>query len=408
LHRQVDEPARFPLPDFPVPAPIDAPYAEAVQRVRATILDAVEDAVRPARRVAVLFSGGTDSSAVAAALGHVWRRLDRDPADLGLVHLRSQPDEPGPEEPWAAHTARHLGLPFHAYGAAWPEDPFSTVEDFLRANDRPPDDGGFLSGRWEYEHVRSLGFDTVLTGDGGGEVFAGWWMRPWRTRSPWGTGCRLAEHALRAVARATRQVVTGPPGTWRRKVRALSVPAWLAASCPDRADARTYPQPRAGLPRGHVRRERTTWCARQMVVLSWWDAWGEVTGLRFRTPLLDRRLLDLAVALPPAHFLPDPRDRRLLRDAFREDLPPAAAARPKDPTSAQRGLRDDLTAHGVAWMDRHVRGSILDTSGLAPWRDVEAWTRTVAAGRSDDVYRAYGLAGLGAWCGARDLRATAS
>jgi asparagine synthetase B (glutamine-hydrolysing) len=389
--------------EFPAPAPRDVSYEEAVGLVREEIVRSVEDAVAPARRVAVLFSGGTDSSAVAAALKAAWARLGRDPADLGLVHFRSDDAVVGPEEPWAAETAKHLGLAFHAYGAGWPADPFAGEDEFLRLDDRPPDDGGFASGREELEGLRKRGYDAFLTGDGGGEVFAGWWMAEDASGGPVRRALRGAELAAREAVRRVRHAVTGDAGALRRKARACATPAWLVAARPAPGDAATYPAPRRGLRAGHERRERSAWCARQGVVLSFRHAWGEVLGLHVGVPLLDRRLLDLAVSFPPEHFLPDPRDRRLLRDAFADDLPRAAAARGKSAASAQSGLRTDLAAHGLAWMDRHVRGGALETAGLAPWRELEAWTRRAADGAPHDVYRAYAFAGLGAWCRSRGI-----
>ena len=84
---------------------------------------------------------------------------------------------------------------------------------------------------------------------------------------------------------------------------------------------------------------------------------GRLHGIEYRYPLLDRRLLEFALSLPPEQFRHGRHDRWVMRRAFRSVLPPEVCWRPKDGGPAQiepmRGafvralprLRQEVAAH---------------------------------------------------------------
>ena len=377
--------------------------AVVAAEIRRLLRASVEESVASARRVAVLLSGGLDSGVVAAAARVVWGSLGRDPADLAAFH-GAPPPEAGPGERERAEiVARHLGLPLRVHTARALADPFAGCDDMLRLNDLPSDDGGFLHARDRLTAIRDAGFDTVLTGDGGDEVFGDWWVRPWRRSSPVRTGLALAEFVARAAVRPVRDAIVGRRVALERKAGVLGTPAWLLAQAPAEPHAIGYAPPPKGLHGARAERWGRAYAARQRVLLSWWRAWGECLGLTIRCPLLSLPVVGFVASLNPGLFRTSPVDRALLRRAAAGDLPAEALQWPKQVPEAMGHLRRDVRDHGSAWMEAHVQGTVLERVGLAPRRE---WADVVARGSTGhpmETFRALALPSLGAWCRARGV-----
>jgi asparagine synthase (glutamine-hydrolysing) len=132
------------------------------------------------------------------------------------------------------------------------------------------------------------------------------------------------------------------------------------------------------------------------------DAVSRPFGVLPRSPLFDRRLVELAFALPPQWKLRGPVEKYLLKQAVRDLLPRAILERPKSgmlvpveawpqgpllPQARARVL-DGLASYGLFrrdWLERLLAGKL---GGLRPRRGakiwllvtLEAWLRTVFRG----------------------------
>mgnify|MGYP002147014514 CR=1 FL=1 len=164
---ELSPPRRFvPAPAWPPPWLGDAPLALEQQAAELSPLLRETAALHLTADVAValLLSGGVDSTALAALL-----RAARPGAELVAFTL-DRPDDPD-ETAAAAQTARVLGLRHHV--VTLPDDALrARVPAFLAALDQPSVDGlntFVISGA-----VRAAGFKVALSGLGADELFGGY------------------------------------------------------------------------------------------------------------------------------------------------------------------------------------------------------------------------------------------
>jgi asparagine synthetase B (glutamine-hydrolysing) len=376
---------------------------EAASALRASILEAVEDSLRDAKRPGVLLSGGLDSSIVAVAASAAWRRLGRDPQDLRLHH--SLPVEGEGEVAHARAVAEHLRLPLHLRRAGW-ADPYEGTEDCLRRMPVPVDDGGVSDLLDIARTLRDDGVDVVLTGEGGDEAFNGYWFRPWRRASLVGTALAAAEHAARAVARPVRDALLGRDGALRRRARRSGLPSDLLAQAPVYESGLDYPPARVGLTGARARRDRMCRTGRVLLCVSTLRAVSESVGVQTRFPLLHARVLDTVASLDPARFLTsrDGSDKWVARRAFATELPSTAVQRPKWSHSGVPTQQAWQADRMRAWYERYVAQGPLERGGLVSPDTARQILDGAAEGTLAGHWRARALLSLGAWCAARGLR----
>ncbi len=390
LRREADGTVSVAVPNAPPPLALDV--EAAAERLREVLEAAVHDAVVGAEVVAVALSGGLDSSAVAVLASDVWRRLGRDPAKLRFHHMlpRSGPDEADHARAVAAHLGHTLVLDEDDGG-----DPFAGEEALVAALDFPPDGGGSAAWRRALVRMREGGADVVLSGDGGDEV-----------AGPVG-GRRPPRDRLASGVRIARRVAGIAIGPLRRPIRRRAflsaLPRWIAERVRDLPPPDTAPVERSGLRGDGAVRDRAIRCARQTMLVEHWRAIASIGGPSPRFPFLDPRVTDLVVSLPPCVVAADDRDKGLLRRALAGRLPEVQRARPKDQPLLEPLQAAALRAYGRASLERWLRGSALETSGLVPFE--EAAAQVEAAGRGDvrEVPRALALVGLVAWAGVHRL-----
>ena len=123
-------------------------------------------------------------------------------------------------------------------------------------------------------------------------------------------------------------------------------PRALAARIAALPEPETMPPARPGLEGLPASRDRLIRCARQSMIVAWHRASDRVHGLTTAFPLLDRRVADLVVTLPPALFGPVP--KALLRAALWDTVPASLSERPKDQPEFESLLTEDVRRHGDA------------------------------------------------------------
>ncbi len=309
---------------------------EYAEHLRDLLRRAVEDRLR-SRRVALLMSGGMDSSAIAA----VARRLaspGRQSVDLkaftvvfdSLIH-----DE---ERHFAGLAAEALDIPSDFLRA----DGYRLYEGWDRPELHTPEPSGWpcmLTHRDLLRRVAAHG-RVVLTGQGADPAMHGSsaYALSLLTSGAWG---RLAADVVTSLRRRylPKLGLRARLRRWRRGPRLTTLPAWLRPGLADRLGlaerCRQASQPRT--PR-HARRPES-W--RELTSAFWpymlEDNDPGVTGVpvEYRHPYFDVRVLSWLLAIPP---LPWCDNKEVLRSAMAGLLPEPVRRRPKAPCSAQASL----------------------------------------------------------------------
>jgi asparagine synthase (glutamine-hydrolysing) len=280
------------------------------------LFDAAVAKRAPGQTVAVLMSGGLDSTAVAVSARSAGR-------DVHAYTLRGPRDD---EVRYAAIVAKKWGMEHHVIDRAdFP--PFGGWDSLDR--DEPYDDpfaAPFLAAiRDASRHTA-----TMLTGHGGDALL--------RTTSDYlvdlvrrGRVLRAGTEVARHVSRTGRLPHLGIRGALRRRLGMKTfdpqLPPWLRADLRELL-ADEFPRER---PATHPTRPN----AQRAMTIPDWSLLFEVfhpaqTGIAvtFGYPFFDRDLVDLAFSLPP---LPWFTNKYLLREAMRERLPREVVKRPKAP-----------------------------------------------------------------------------
>jgi len=374
-------PRRYWSAPFGRPPGADRPPAGlrgAAREVRRVVFRAVERRLVADVPVGVLLSGGLDSTIVAAVAA---RLLPRPGAALRTLCAGFE-DPALDERPYARVVARALGAR-HEETVVPPPTP-ALVEALVVAHGGPFGDSSAIAtwhlARFAREHVT-----VALAGDGGDELFAGY---------------------LRVAAGATIERVAWPV---RRAV------AGLARLALDSVGAARRPESRLGRLRrlltgldagGDEGRGPGSILDRRLAhefetylpgdLLPKMDRMSMAHGLEVRSPLLDTALVELAASLPDRFKLgPGLRTKRVLREAFKDLVPPAILRRGKRGFGVPLGawlrgpLRDTVTAR-LLDPGAHLR-RFFDGEGVR--RRVEAHL----GGRADHGHALWTLLTLETW-----------
>ena len=283
-------------------------------------------------------SGGLDSSSIAVLAARELRRQSR-PAPLAFSWL---PDLGG-RPPSAAHApeydaiealCRQEGLRvFHRAPSA------DDLVRVLRLDGARPGVQVLASEDLVQRCAAKQGVRVLLSGWGGdqGASFNGFGHRAHLLLSGrWGQfaalGRAFGRNPLQAFADAALPLVHPDARRWlRQRLRGadhsqgdFSDEPWLRRWLihPDLA-RRTGVKPRRG-PRLFNMRQAQLWGLGNGAIaerIEGWAAGGAQHGIEYRYPLLDRRLLQFALGLPPEQFLRSPWSRWLMRHALRGILP---------------------------------------------------------------------------------------
>lgn len=299
----------------PVAGLAQVSFAEAADALRSGVELAVARA--SGERTAVLLSGGLDSGALLAIAAARARRQGA-PAPLALTAVF--PDHPEMDErAYSRPVAERLGISVEEI-ALRPRPLMRDIAAHIRRWSVPPDVPNVLLFAELREAAAAAGCDVVLDGEGGDELFgcspaliadrlaAGRPVAAWRLacRLP-GTGGRLTRRTARIVARQ-----------------------WVLP-------ALVHPHPRIESTSAPPRRPSGRWRAalvHDVVESGWPMAVGDTLrraaaahGVDGAHPFMDPELLDLVLGLPPEHAFDPSRDRPLLREAVRGELPEDARQR---------------------------------------------------------------------------------
>ncbi len=286
-----------------------------VEAFRALLDEVVAEYVPPEEPLGVHVTGGLDSS-LCVALASRLRKEWGAPPPVGFSWLTPPGDPPSDEHERTALVAAEAGMPLvHA-----PMTVANTVAFLRRDATRDPYASTLLHEHVVQQAASDRGVRVILSGWGGDEAVTF-------------SGRMTAEHHLARRGRWT-PVWRSAPGRGRAGWKLL-----LASLAPRRSRARPIEAIRRDALRGayetYVDLDRLRQARLPALVpedgrspaafmcslltdghLAFrtvaWAVSGAALGLRYRYPLLDRRLLDFVFGLPPEVFLPYEGERRWL------------------------------------------------------------------------------------------------
>jgi len=296
-----------------------------------------QEAVGPAS--ACFLSGGTDSSTVAGML----TQLRGEPAHAYSIGFAAEGYD---EMAYARITARHFGLVHHEHYLT-PDEVLAAIPKLAASFDQPFGNSSVLPAYYCALHAKQDGFNRILAGDGGDELFAGnarypvqktfeiyhalpRWLRD--ALEPAAKGWTLFQRVpgLKQVGGYIRH--SSPPMPDRLEafqlLRRLGDDVVLEADFLDRVDT-SRP----------LREQRATWGAakasslvNRMLAYDWKYTLADsdlpkvrqatqLAGIRVEYPLLSRALVDFSLALPPEWKLKGLKLRWFFKEALRDFLP---------------------------------------------------------------------------------------
>ena len=314
-----------------------------------------------AERRTRLVSGGRRGSATRAG----------PEGDLGGFPAEPELDETS----WARRVADYTGMALTTVPIER-RDPFRAAEDYLRAWQLPLPVPGLIIEEPLIATARRLRAKVVFDGQGGDELFG---ATPYlvadrllqlRPRSAWRLARRHPWLGSNPPLRHVWQVFMGgglrgavPPGLhtrvrrWREPGR--YAPAWLRPAL-----ARQY------------RDTHDPWRWKRLDGPRWWaslgrhadarardgrhrrlpaPARGRMGGLEARSPLLDLRLVELALRIPPETSFDPVTSRPLVREALRGALPPEVLARKDERDLRGHAARTLQTTENLEWASASSR-----------------------------------------------------
>jgi asparagine synthase (glutamine-hydrolysing) len=304
------------------------------EEFRALFEDAVGRRLDGPGPVAVMLSGGLDSSAIAAMAG----ALDPGSVEVRTYSARFHRFPSADESDYAKAVVRRYGFS-HTWidgDECWP---LSTFEGWLPVFTEPFFDP-YPVLYHGFELASRDGVHSALTGFGGDSVLIGTpgYLSAWLFHGRW----RDLHRQLRALARARRHGYVAQLAA--RGILPLLPTRVLEAIELHRRELKTY---ESWMP-PHVRRRLRE--ERRPIVFGgpngWWrslhydlastsdspqqayfDRLGRLFGLELRTPMIDARLIEFALRTPPDAFHLDGRTRIVQRAALADVLPLAVRER---------------------------------------------------------------------------------
>ncbi|MFQ5779969.1 MAG: asparagine synthase (glutamine-hydrolyzing) [Nitrospiria bacterium] len=154
----------------PTTLAIDLSENALIESVRSTFIDSVKLRLRSDVRVGVLLSGGTDSSAIAAAVYH----LAPPRSDIMLISAVGS-NGAGDEQPFIDMMAKHLERGAEKVAVDYaPARTFDLISEVCWFNDEPIGSFSTVAHYLLMKRARDLGVVVLLSGQGGDESLCGY------------------------------------------------------------------------------------------------------------------------------------------------------------------------------------------------------------------------------------------
>lgn len=385
----------------------------AIDGLKSAFGAAVTARLKDVPRAVVELSGGLDSTSIAALAG---RSLRAGVISTELLAVSAVfPGMTCDETPFIEIAAS--ALPFRS--CRYDGSVFSDVNLSRPIRAWPGGANPTNLGYGGVEKALSHGADVVLSGLGGDQLFhdldgmadmlfAGRWrdvVHALATSTPRGRRLRLE-----AMVRGVASRLPGPVRSEGRRLRALlgpkagrdPAPPWLTPLAVPLWNGPPPPSARIEAP------GQTIGAIQRSMVSRLWGRplafdvaavvrmWADV-GIEYRTPLLDRRLIEFALAFPPACRTVTGLSRTLLRQAMQGLVPPAIVARTGKASFLEVVVR--MAVESSRWLSRRARpGPMASARWFAPGvLRYEGTTAVAPDRRFADAWRCLAACNLEAW-----------
>ena len=336
-----------------------------VERFQELLGVAVADRLRN-RQVAVSMSGGLDSSAIAVTAKMLLAR-DPDPFELRAYTLVYEHLIPDRERCFAGMVAEKLAIPIHFCVA----DDYRLYEQFHPQGANFPEPFHEPEGAATFDLLRALSAHcrVLLTGWDGDALLSESPKPYFRMLLKERDFARLLSGVVRYAISQRRlmplslRAWLGRPRVGNGQADGAPYPAWLNATLEKQFALRSrWEAVNSAAPLDHPIRPYAhrifCYVARMSNFFDRYDAGVTRLPLECRHPLLDLRLLEFSMSLPP---LPWCVKKEILRSAMKGLLPEPVRLRPKTPLAGSPGLQM-LRQAGAQWVD-----SFLPAPGLASY-----------------------------------------
>jgi asparagine synthase (glutamine-hydrolysing) len=280
------------------------------ERVRSLLSELVREALPSGEPVGVYLSGGIDSSCITALAA----KLHDRPVHTYSIHFG---DKYPSEIQFANLVASHCQTQHHILKIS-PEQIWKLLPDLAYLDD-PIGEGltvpNLLLGRLAKESV-----DVILNGEGGDPCFAGPKNKPMLLNSLYGAVVDLQSDPVAAYLTSFQKCFVDlprllKPEVWQKVATAPSI------FTPDLQD------------------KETTFLNRLMLlnikfkgadyILTKVNNLTQAAGVEGRSPLFDRRIVELSMQIPPEYKLSGAEEKAVLKSAVADLLPEVILNRPK-------------------------------------------------------------------------------
>jgi asparagine synthase (glutamine-hydrolysing) len=378
--------------------PITPSYQEAIVKVRELVNDAVQKRLIADVPLGAFLSGGVDSSIITALASRQTDRLKT--FSIGF------PDEPYFDETKYAEIVARKFKTDHTVFQVRNEELFANLHETLDYLDEPFADSSALLVYILCKHTRKE-VTATLSGDGADELFTGYnkHAAEYRLRNK-----GLAETAVYAGKALWASLPKSRNTAIGNKVRqfhkfsssmdlSLQERYWRWAGFTDDSEARSmlvnpcseqeYEKRKAGLTamlssdfNDLLRSDFNLVLQNDMLVKT--DLMSMANGLELRTPFLDYRLVDYVFSLPAAYKIDGQHRKKILKDAFRELLPPEILARKKQGFEVPllKWFKSDL--HSVIFDDL-LSEQFIRTQGLFELDEINRLKQKLMSGSPGDA-----------------------
>lgn len=299
----------------------------------AILSEAVEDRLRGERPVGVHLSGGLDSSSVAVLAA---RELARQGRPKPVAFGWHPPPGTGPQDAMAAVEYGPINAVCRQEGIkiVYRSPRVGDVVSFLRCDGtRRADHGSLIHEQVVQTAAASQGVGVLLSGLGGDEGISfngrGYYpllLRSGRVGALWRELSESRSRPLIALLEQAALPLLSPAGAWAAtRLRSGESPfrrnfTFIQPEFARRTTllpAESWPPAGRGVEQLHAL-ERGHLCRRMEA----WAATGARLGIDYAYPLLDRRVLEFALRLPPDQYRRGRWSRWLMRHALGSVLPP--------------------------------------------------------------------------------------
>ncbi len=311
-------------------------YDDAVDEVRTLFIDSVKRNLRSDVPLGIALSGGLDSSAITGAV----RKLEPDIPIQTFSFVA--PGFAKSEHEWIALVAEAVGATSHTV-AAEPGELEHDLDDLILSQGEPFGGTSIYAQYRVFKLAREHGVIVTLDGQGGDELFAGYFGYPAQRMHSlietgrWGSAAKFASASrdlpdwYRMIMPFEAMAQFAPLRMRHRIRRPLASPLLDTSKLRERGIDTGYPRVGPDPVRGarlktHL---RSTLSGSGLPMLL---RHGDRNSMRFsiesRVPFLDRALNELLLSLPEDWLVgPDGTTKRILRDAVRGWVPDAVIDR---------------------------------------------------------------------------------